>query len=126
MMIPWSFLVMAGLAGVAGVQTYRLNTYQLEEKARVEAEQKAALANLRNKERTDAQYKLDLATARRAGVRIGSSMLSCTGAGDPRSSQEPTTCFGTERLNAELTEFARQAEEVAAAFRACRAYVLDL
>lgn len=127
--------------GALGVQSYRLqgvrgtlSVLQTQVKARDTADAKQALVNQRNKERTDEEY---IAARRRAALArvsvkpAAEPIVAATGSGD-----DATACFDRGRLNNELTGFfgrvaerlsaiAESGEEVAAAYRACRAWALE-
>lgn len=134
----WRLILFAVVLGALGVQSYRLQgvqgtltTMEQKENDRVLAEQKQALASARNKERTDAQYQLDLRAARAARVRAPTGRYFVAAA--PGGGDKSAACFDPGELNRELTEWvtrvagrlsrtAEQAEEVAAAYRACAAW----
>lgn len=143
MLLNWRWALIAGLVAIAGMQTYRLQSAQAElailaerEAAAVKAVQLQKLHDLRNKERNDAQYEMDLAAAHRAGLRDTKRTYVTTLPTPSASRPAGTVCYSTEQLNRELAAWAgrvterfegvaRKAEEVAAAYRACRNYVLD-
>lgn len=136
-MIPniWAVVGIAFVTvlGFAGVQTYRLNDAQHEIDMRNELDRLRARQDDLNRSRTDAQYKRDLAAAHAAGVRAATAEFITRQAG---GSAEELACFRAGELDAELTAWsgrlaerltgvARQAEAIAAAYRACQAYVLN-
>lgn len=147
-MNPYLILGVAGafvvVSAIAGVQSYRLQgahgeikLFQAADKERVRAAAVKAGHDLKNKERTDAQYALDVRAARAAGVRAATptgGFLKPAAAGSP---DPEIVCFGAGELDRELGEWAarvagrlsgvaQQAEEVAAAYRACKAWGLSL
>lgn len=146
-MNPYLILGVAGafvaVSAIAGVQSYRLQGAQgtialleLEKSEQVKDQLEQAAANQRNKERTDAQYKLDMAAARTVGVRVGSDRQFVKPAPTGGSETE-LACFSADELNRELTAWAGRvaerfsgaaiaAEEVAAAYRSCKAWALSL
>lgn len=131
----WRLILVAGLISAVVIQSWRLDVMQRDEEARLKAEQIQAEANKRNKERTDAQYRTDLATARAAGVRWARSQFVQT---SPAGSSNPgLACFSAGELDQALTRWAGQVyerftaiaqrvEEVAAAYRACDAWAEEL
>lgn len=144
--MPWTRIglgVMLVLAVALGVQSYRLQgaqgkiaLFEAADTARVRAAAIAALHALKNKERTDAQYTLDLAAAHARGVRVGSDRQFVKPAPTGGSEGE-LACFDAGELDRELAAWAgrlagrlsgsaRAAEEVAAAFRSCKAWALNL
>lgn len=129
----------------------------LEQRAKDAATAQALreLHNLKNKERTDAQYFADLARAGAAVVRLDKPARGITVAGPvaaPGRGDEPTVCFDRGRLAAELngfldraaeranavladvvrleqdrsTRIARAGEGLAAAYRGCRVFAIGI
>lgn len=140
----WRLVGFTLVLAFAGVQSYRLQSaqgqialYKLEEKNRQEVAAREALHQLRNKERTDAQLRNDLRAAHAAGVRLGVKQGEFVHPRAAGSADSEVACYDLRELNTELGGWAervverfravaQQAEEVAAAYRACRDYALDL
>lgn len=126
-----------------GVQSYRLQGTQaerdiltLEKTERARRDAMRDVANMKNKERTDAEYATAKRRAALARVRLdGPGIRPATelaGGGDER-----IACFDRGRLNEELAGFverhagrlsavAGEGEGLAAALRACRAWALNV
>lgn len=121
------------------------------EAAQLRAQQLRALHNLRNKERTDEEYAA--AQRRAAAVVVRVEPTGVTSAPTPAVGGDgATVCFDRGRLNEELagwverharrltaalaaaaqlgnrrfTDVARESEGVAAAYRACRSFAVNL
>lgn len=127
--------------GALGVQSYRLqgvqgtlSVLQTQVKARDAADAKQALANQRNKERTDEEYRNAKHRAALARVSVKSTAEPIPAA--PGSGDQPTVSFDRGQLNAELAGFTERlaerlsgiavaGEKVAAAYRACRVWALE-
>lgn len=152
-MILWASLAVFAAGAATGgaaawtLQGWRLGTqlqhakgeialFEAADKERERASALAAANNLKNKERTDAQYKIDVAAAHARGVRVGSDRQFVKSA-PTASSERELACFDAGELDRELSAWAervagrfnvgvRQAEEVAAAFRSCQAWALNL
>lgn len=156
LLLGWWKEILIGLLCVAiGVQSYRLQgakaevaVFEERQAAQIREQAYRELQAIKNKERTDAQYELDLRRARAVVVRDSGAPVV---AGEPTvtlGGDEPTVCFERGRLERELAGWAGRAaaglgqlaarnadrlagdaqsgEAVAAAFRACQAFVLNL
>jgi hypothetical protein len=124
----------------------------LEKSERATRDAMRAAQNVRNKERTNEEYAAARRRAQLAGVQSKPAERISTVRIETGSGAEPTTCYGRRELDEELAGFAERTasrldkviaellrrnaerlggvakpgEEVAAAYRACRAYVLNL
>lgn len=143
-MNPYAILAVVcaffALASVAGIQTYRLQGAQNQialmeqdkENAR-ENEKHRQLALSANTRRTNEEDRAARARAASAVVRVEptpgtTGTAPVTGGGD-----QSTVCFDRRKFDAalaglgeQLSEVARRSEEVAAAYRGCRAWAEGL
>lgn len=147
-MNPYAILAIVVAFGLvlaaAGVQTYRLqgsqNTVALMEQDKEQAAENERLRvkqNVRLKERIDEDDRAARARAAASIVRVEPAPGQ-TGISAPAGfGQEPAVCFDGrkldqelagyhERLAARLTGIAQSSESVAAAFRSCKGWALDL
>jgi hypothetical protein len=154
-LLAWWREILIGLLVLAiGVQSYRLQGAQaerdilaVEKTERIRRDAMREATNLRNRERTDEEYS---AARRRAGAVV--VRLNGPGIRAPEikavSGNESSVCFDRGRfvealtgwvqrdaarlaellagIRERLTDDARAGEEVAAAYRACRAFTLSL
>ncbi len=152
----WRLVVFLLVLGALGVQTYRLqgakaerDILALEKVERTKRDAMREAANLKNKERTDeetsaARKRAASVVVRLNGPGIKPSQPVDVAAGD----NDPVACFDRGRLNNELNGWlertgqrltdvlqrhagrlegiAREGEGVAADYRACRAWALNL
>lgn len=154
-LLGWWKEILIGLLVLAiGVQSYRLQgakgelaVYAEREAAQKREQAFRELQAIKNKERTDAQYADDLRRARAASVRDPGTPIVADKPAIAIGGAESTACFDRGRLEQELAGWAGRAavglgelaarnadrssgvaqsgEAVAAAFRACQAFVLN-
>ena len=144
-LIAWWREILIGLLVVSvGIQSYRLQGAQgerdllaLEKTERIRRDAMRDITNLKNKERTNEE---DAAARRRAAavvVRVEGPGIKYVPPAFPGSGDESTASFYRRILDEELaaaaqrnadrhTELARAGEDLAAAYRACRGYTLNL
>ena len=145
LLLAWWREILIGLLLVSlGVQSYRLqgtqserDLLQLENTERARRDGMRDMANLKNKERTDEE---DAAARRRAAavvVRVEGPGIKYVPTAPAGSGDESTPSFYRRLLDEGLaaaaqrsadrhTELAREGESLAAAYRACRGYTLNV
>lgn len=140
----WRYVLLA-LVVALGVQSYRLQGAQaerdllaLEKQERLARDQRAALAAMKNKERTDEEYAAARRRATAVVVRSGNAAggIRRYTPPAPPGRDDATVCFSrdvlereiaslAERMAGRATDLARAGEDLGAAYRACRAFVRD-
>lgn len=140
----WREILIALLLAAVGVQSYRLqgvqgerDILQLEKTERARRDGMRDMTNLKNRERTNEE---DATARRRAAavvVRVEAPGIKYVPTAAPGSGDESSAIFYRGLLEQELaasaqrsadrhTELARAGEDLAAAYRACRGYTLNL
>ena len=140
-MLRLTHIVVLALVAALGVQSYRLQGAQgerdilaLEKSERTKRDIEREARNFGNVERTNEEHR---AAAVRAGAVVvrgnAASGIRVKPAAPAGSRDESTVCFDRGQLDAAIAEYAgrltgiaREGEALAAAYRACRAWALDV